>query len=148
MLAKLFLIVLLIAVPGASRQPSNDTQTGEFGVNGRFWKMMPTQIKQTYIYGAFDMYRMLEASTKHDRNADASRFFEDMSIPSLNNSEIEKELDKFYLEPVNAPIPIVLAIKWVAAKAHGASQLELDAMEASARKLASATIKTESEKKQ
>ena len=59
---------------------------------------------------------------------------------SLNISEIAKELDSFYQEPSNAPVPIVMALGWVKKKASGASRKDLEDFEAGLRKIASGLV--------
>ncbi len=65
------------------------------------------------------------------------KFRENIFVPSLSVDEVSKELDGFYHEAANSPVPIVLAINWVSLKARGASREKLDDTAADLRMAAS-----------
>src|SRR5580700_7447723 len=80
--------------------------------NGRFWKAMPTKlIKDTYMLATLDVARSLQVHPLLTVPcASLNRIADSFIVQPLSVDETELELDKFYSEPSNAPVPIVLAL--------------------------------------
>lgn len=114
--------------------------------NGRFWVSMPFQVKIMYVTAVFDTARYLDARTSGKRTPDADSEFNTIFIGSMTTGETAKELDQFFSEPANAPVPVIMAIRWVSAKARGADHEELERIENFSRRVASEAAKANIDK--
>jgi len=132
MLTRILLLVALLGSAGAQNKPSQNTA---YMSNGRFWAKLPPETKWGYIAGIWDTARLL--SIRDTDEPDQQKIRDSLFVPSLGVEEVAKELDRFYHEPANAPVPIVMAMTWASAKARGESQEKMDDMAATLRKFVS-----------
>jgi hypothetical protein len=66
---------------------------------------------------------------------DYAKFPDELKFPELTTEETSKELDLFYSEGANGPVPIVLALRYVRHKANGDSSDKLQELLASLRRV-------------
>lgn len=91
--------------------------------NGRFWIIIPTREKTAFVAAALDTIRSIDLANGKVTSEDSPAY---IYCNSLTIEEIQKEIDAFYTEAANAPIPIVRALAWVSLKSRGASREQLD----------------------
>jgi hypothetical protein len=106
--------------------------------NGRFWNGMPTGLtKTTYIMGFMDALPICSLGVERGPKGPppAYRLLQ-LTHSRVTIGEYMETLDVFYSEPMNRPIPVMIAMNWVRLKASGASEAELKDYEAKARALA------------
>ncbi len=141
MLTKLLVLSILLAgsVFGQSDTPELTAQL----LNGRFWKGIPKGVKPTYMIAMVDVAQSLKIHPfvlTGEPNEPCLTLLNKMAdsiiVAPLTTEETEAELDKFYSEPSNAPVPIVFALSWVNAKARGSTRENLDGLESTLRELA------------
>jgi hypothetical protein len=104
--------------------------------NGRAWNAMSSDDKMLYLRAGWDVVRLLMLDLPKPRPTAVEGLIEDLSPEPLTGPEVIQELDIFYKEPANLPVPVVMALGWVTKKAYGASRRELDELEASLRGIA------------
>jgi hypothetical protein len=92
--------------------------------NGRGWAAMPIAVKVGYIVG-------FSQGTEYVKNGSH------LLPTSLTFGEIALAIDAFYKDSTNAPMPVPFAIRYVKRKAEGATEAELNTMQASFRKMLS-----------
>ncbi|HUO32109.1 MAG TPA: hypothetical protein VMU80_23015 [Bryobacteraceae bacterium] len=147
MAVKLALSITLVA--GALLSQAQSTGLGLLDTggmaNGRAWTMMPDAAKTGYVLGSSDTASFFSGrdgcNISRDRYTDAYNIFTHLTI-----SEVIKELDVFYSEPSNLPIPILMARRWVAAKAGGGSAEYLGKLLANYRTFASGAVEIENKR--
>jgi hypothetical protein len=101
--------------------------------NGRLWLDMPNNNTKTiYLLGCSDAFLSASRITALDK----PKFADDLKLPNLTFPEIIKELDLFYSEGANGPIPIISGLDYVRHKAAGDSPEDLQFMLLSLRKVA------------
>lgn len=130
------LILAILLVSCALAQPSPDSDQTAGMQNGRFWKAITTKImKDMYIIATLDVARSLKIHPllRGETCTSLNTVADSIIVAPLTGDETEAELDKFYSEPSNAPVPIVLALSWVNAKARGNSRESLDGLESTLR---------------
>ena len=70
--------------------------------------------------------------------SDYAKVPDELKFPNLQISEIVKELNLFYSEGANGPVPIVLALRYVRRKAAGDTPEQLQTLLSTIRRLVSA----------
>jgi hypothetical protein len=123
------------SAPESGRQQQADTDGYlTLGlVNGRLWVHLSDQEKTVFLLGSNDaLYRLaLESNAKT-----YSEVPESLKPPPLQFAEVVRELDRFYSEGSNGPIPIENARLYIKRKAYGDSPQQLEMLLADLRKIA------------
>lgn len=101
--------------------------------NGRLWMQLDHATKAAFLAGCRDafLYGAFFVTGDYAKIPDELRF------PSLTADELLRELDLFYSEGANGPIPIIFAIRYARHKAIGDGPGELQDLLASMRRFAS-----------
>ena len=109
-----------------------ESKTGLF-YNGRYWKIATIPQKKAYIIGFFEGYLISRTDdlTKPNNMKDLLEIY----LPDLTYSALISEIDSFYKEDANGPLPIPVALRYTAQKTNGATKEELDAFIARSYKL-------------
>jgi len=103
-------------------------------VNGRLWATLDATTKSAFLLGMSDgMYfgSIFTGATEYAKVPEALKF------PDLTRQEVSKELDLFYAEGANGPVPIVHALRYVRRKAKGDTVEQLQELLSSLRRGAS-----------
>lgn len=93
-------------------------------VNGRWWGEQHIEGRTAYFNGHADGIRL----------GGNDALFKSVVITSLTFGEMIDEVDKFYEERANIPIPVTYAMVYIAKKVKGATPSELQDYAASLRK--------------
>lgn len=99
--------------------------------NGRLWVQMNPEEKLAYVIGVQSAANglLIDAIITRDKSLEQSiRNRSAQLFPKLGNHELARELDAFYAEAENVPVPIFDSIRWIAAKMQGRPKPELDEM--------------------
>lgn len=128
---KLIAPVLLVVSFGASAdriQTKTAPDRTENWQNGRAWSQMSELHKDGWVEGYAEEFR-LTCTPKSDKPIGY--------LPSgLSVGEVVRGIDRFYENtPENAPVPIFMAVTYVALKAKGSTESQLDTFAASERKM-------------
>lgn len=85
--------------------------------NGRVWAELPQAMKITYLRAVFDARNLFTwvVAANGISNSGLDGALRDMSV-NLTNPEVSNQLDMFYADASNAPVPVVMALKWVCAR--------------------------------
>jgi hypothetical protein len=103
--------LLLSMLPAVAQTGGGVATNGQ--LNGRFWSAMEDQkSKTTFVIGAQVMLTGVRDKAKYDSYFSAK----------LNAREVADEVDKFYAQPENLPIPIIGAFMAVTLRAGGMSE--------------------------
>jgi|ERR1700693_240821 len=121
--------VLSLMAGYAQLAPGPDVTSGF--TNGRLWLKYDTNAKTSFLVGCRDAM-LLGSMTV---TGDYAKIPEQLNWPELTTEEIAKELDLFYSEGANGPIPIIIAIRYVRHKASGDTPDQLQQLLASMRRL-------------
>jgi hypothetical protein len=108
----------------SAAQAEETTLTDDM-LNGRAWSSMPDTAKVIWVMG----YRegvTLTAITMTDTLDKAKAMIGVLSPFKLTNGEVEQQLDRFYGDPLNMPIPIAEAALVVTRQARGDDPKEID----------------------
>jgi hypothetical protein len=100
--------------------------------NGRLWAQFDHVTKQAFLAGCRDafLYGTIFVAGDYANIPDELRF------PDLTTSELVKELDLFYSEGANGPIPIIFAIRYARHRAIGDTPDKLQDLLTSMRRFA------------
>lgn len=101
-------------------QTAPDTNLTNGSPNGRFWSGMSDSHKTAFVYGYASGLRFMSVFP------DCTTYTDQFSPFTLTYAEIVKALDQFYGTPENARIALPFAVGYVARKARGAKQSDLD----------------------
>jgi|ERR1035438_6235097 hypothetical protein len=123
MISKLLALSFLLVINVVAQQTSADNNQTRKMTNGRFWVIIPAMEKTAFVAAALDTIRSIDLANGKVTPEDSSAY---IYCPSLTIGEIQKELDAFFADAANAPIPIVRALAWVSSKSRGASREQLD----------------------
>jgi hypothetical protein len=128
----LMMILLSSIIIGAAQdsQLENRYLTAGYS-NGRVWHAMPSHEKLMFIVG-------------FNEGINAATVASNQTVPEtlylkLTNNEIVSQLDKFYADSINNPIPITYGYMYVAMKSKGASEVDLQGFLSVRRKAAAST---------
>ena len=124
-----YLAVLLIFIAyGTGESQSND---GENIKDGRFWRGVTNSEKLAYLVG----YNEGLGRGLSDYAPDVKQLGIELrkEWPDLTFGEIREALDHFYETPENRPFAVVIAIKTVAMKTSGMTQIQIDTFLATVR---------------
>jgi len=125
------LLICLSAAPTWVFAVGNPELTQTAGrPNGRLWRSLPYETKIMFLVG-FDAGTRLALDF-----AKADRAFA-INIAEHTRQETAEELDKYFSDPANAPVPIEWARIWVAKKFSGGTSEELAGFAALLRKMVS-----------
>jgi hypothetical protein len=115
----------------AQLAPSPQVTTGF--TNGRFWIQLDHSTKAAFLVGCRDsfLYGAFFVTGDYAKIPDELRF------PDLTIDELVKEVDLFYLEGANGPIPIIFAVRYARHKAIGDAPEKLQELLASLRRFSS-----------
>jgi hypothetical protein len=116
-MAWIFAFCLLVPVINAQKDVLSRT---DGWLNGRAWKEMPDSAKTMYIIGFFDGHRLPTGT-----DMEGYKKTQEELHSSLSFSEIRSEIDSFYRQGANGPLPIWIGMHYVAKKAKGATSKEL-----------------------
>jgi hypothetical protein len=103
--------------------------TGPF-MNGRYWEKISDFQKQAFLLGFRDAVLTTYELSSMDKEIVADRL-----MAKLYLAELQAEIDSFYKEGANGPLPISIAYQYSVKKAHGASSKELEEFLAGFRKM-------------
>src|ERR1700677_4084151 len=73
--------------------------------NGRAWNAMSSDDKMLYLRAGWDVVRLLMLDLPKPRPTAVEGLIEDLSPEPLTGPEVIQELDIFYKEPANLPVP-------------------------------------------
>ncbi len=93
-------------------------------LNGRWWRDSTQADKVNYVAGFFVGLAVTFGGT--DECIKYQALIQGRYQGVLNFGEIIDEVDAFYKESANAPLPIRVAIEYQAQKSKGTSKMELD----------------------
>jgi hypothetical protein len=127
-LAKLALVVAISAMQAQTPYyPKN-------ALNGLAWRSLSTSEKTLYVTGAVEAFYMAYQLQMARANLDCVRSVVGVSTMLLKGSlpELRREIENFYENPDNIPIPIMDALGYSAMKLGGASKSELEQYKAAA----------------
>lgn len=129
-LAKYFVAFVGLSLSAyAQLAPSPDVTSGF--TNGRLWLKLTANEKAFFLIGCNDA--MLLGSMMV--TGDFAKIPDQLKWPELTTAEIVKELDLFYSEGANGPVPIILAVRYVRHKAAGDTPDQLQQLLASLRRI-------------
>jgi hypothetical protein len=134
-----FALLALTLVAGAQT-----TASPQFFLNGTDWKDISTLttdadfVKALKVYTLEGVFDGLTGLLAQNGSADFPKNIKAISeiIPHQSMGQIIDALDKFYTEPKNIPVPMMLALPIIARQAAGASKTEIQTMTATARNIA------------
>jgi hypothetical protein len=126
LIAPVLLVVLFGAAAGRIQTQIAPDRTENWS-NGRAWSEMSELRKVGWVEGYAEGFR-LTCTPKSDKPIAYFPF-------QLSVGEIRRGIDRFYENtPENAPVPIFMAVTYVALKAKGSRESQLETFAASARK--------------
>lgn len=108
---------LLIPILNAQESQNNSLSRNNGYLTGKAWKEWAEDLKTGYIIGFYDGLRYPSSVSNLDT---------DLFHTSLNYGEIRIEVDSFFKEGTNGPLPIFVALRYVSQKAKGATAGELE----------------------
>ena len=128
--ARVICLALMPLAAGYSQHAPGPNIT--FGLsNGRLWLALDDITKAGFLVGCSDGLFLGSMLAGVKTYTDVP---EQLKWPDLQNAEIVKELDLFYSEGANVPVPIVWAINYVRHKAMGDTPEQLQQLAASLRR--------------
>src|SRR5262249_26552850 len=134
----LLLVALLLQIPALAQNPLNDVaramKTG-MDFNGRFWNAQTPEAKAMYLFGVMESAAeiVMHAPDKCVCVLQASSNFVKalFGVGDPTPREMIEELDAFFKEPSNRPVPIVKALRYTALKMSGGTRAQLEELESS-----------------
>jgi hypothetical protein len=108
---------LLIPILNAQEATDNSLSRNNGYLTGKAWKEWTEDLKTGYIIGFYDGLRYPSSVA----NLDTELFHS-----ALNYGEIRAEVDSFFKEGINGPLPIFVALRYISQKAKGAATGELE----------------------
>jgi hypothetical protein len=122
------ILALWFCIPFIAAQESQDNSLSRNNgyLTGKAWKQWPEDVKTGYLIGFYDGLRYPSSVSNLDT---------DLFHTSLNYGELRTEVDSFFKEPSNAPLPIFAGLRYVSQKAKGATTGELEEYLATVRKV-------------
>ena len=131
-MTKRLLMLLLLLAGLAMAQPTLFMTKGE--ANGFFWKDLTEDLKVSFLVGIDSGRGFVAHWYLADSPVCSDIVLRGKAGPHITNADTAKEVDKFYQNPSNVPLPISLALVYIYKRLTGASQQELDQFRASALK--------------
>lgn len=146
-LLSLYLCLLMLpAGISLQQQPTEEEMTTQGALNGhtqygwnngKAWRLLGLQSKIDELIGIEEgMLLMLREAYPSLSPADRAVLdarLERLIIKGFRTSDIAEQIDGFYKDSSNLRIPVVDAYKYAIRKMHGASQHELDELDAALR---------------
>jgi len=132
----ILLAAIYLSVASGLSQVEGFRASGRF--NGRFWEMMPKAQKTAYVQGFYDGWFLY---TGNQNCPEVQVAVVDPYRTRLTFQEIVNEVDAFYREGANKPVPIAGAVRYAARKAGGAGAEDLANLAAELRRLAASGIR-------
>ena len=108
---------LLIPILVAQESQSNILSRANGYLIGKAWNEWSEDLKTGYIVGFYDGLRYPSTVANLDT---------DLFHSPLNYGEIRAEVDSFFKEEINKPLPIFVALRHISQKSKGASASELE----------------------
>ena len=108
---------LLIPVLCAQEPQSNALSRANGYLIGEAWNEWSEDLKTGYIIGFYDGLRYPSTVANLDT---------DLFHTSLNYGKIRAEVDSFFKEEINRPLPIFAALRHISQKSRGATARELE----------------------
>jgi len=118
--AMALILAFCLLVPIINAQQNVLSRTQKF-LNGRAWKEMPDSAKSMYLIGFLDGHRLPTGT-----DVEGYKVSQEALQSSLTFGELKAEVDSFFRQGVNGPLPIWIAIRYVAMKSKGATQNKLE----------------------
>lgn len=107
--------------------------------NGKRWRAVDLQSQIMWVQGVQEgmsfMVREVYPHTSVTDRAAIEKKFKSVTIQGFRDSDVVKQIDRFYEDSSNLRIPVVDAYKYTVRKIHGAKQRELDDYAAELRQL-------------
>ena len=128
----LLIAVLCVCFSTAMSQIDRMRTSSRF--NGRFWAAMAKPQKLAYVQGFYDGWFSYTGSSQC---AEVQSAVVEPYRTGLTYEEIMNEVESFYREDANKPIPIASAIQYAVRKARGATAQELQNYVVEQRRLSS-----------
>jgi hypothetical protein len=120
------LLLVLFVCLFSSFSTGQNTLTGS-SMNGRGWKALG-QCKVVFLMGFEDglFGGLILGVPETTGYPEVEKIYNENISKKLTRAEVISEIDKFYEEGSNSPIPVNQAVRWVTLKARGASVTELE----------------------
>ena len=102
--------------------------------NGAFWRDLTDPMKISLLVGTGVGRGVLSLYTLSDLPVCNNRVDDDPKWPIITNANLSKELDTFYNDAANMPLPISIAVIHIFMKLRGATKEDLEKFRAASLK--------------
>lgn len=117
-------IIVFLSVTPVICIPQDHTKLTDGFLNGRFWVGIPVEQRIGYLQGFIEGLSIIAAGSESCINAQNE--VKSSHEGPLNNRELAMEIDSFFNEGSNRPLPIMIAIQYSVKKSKGATPKELE----------------------